>query len=79
MVTVDLTAARTLPGNVKEYLNFYQRNGSGHKASPPPGYKGTMMNVDLTARTDLKHGNLDESDRLHEIIMGKVFTITSRQ
>jgi hypothetical protein len=79
MVTYDLTAARMLPGNVKEYLNFYQRNGFGHKASPPPGYKGTMMNVDLTARTDVKHGNIDESERLHEIIMGKVFTITSRR
>jgi pimeloyl-ACP methyl ester carboxylesterase len=79
MVTYDLTAARTLPSNVKEYLNFYQRNGFGQKASPPPGYRGTMMNVDLSARKDLKHGNIDEAPGIHEIIMGKVFTITSRQ
>ena len=79
MVTYDLTVARTVPGNVKEYVNFYQRNGFGQKASPPPGYKGTMINVDVTANTNLKHGNMDEATRGHEIIMGKIFTITSRQ
>ncbi len=77
MVTYDLTAARVVPANVKEYVNFYQRNGFGHKASPPPGYKGTMINVDVTNRTDLKHGNIDEG--AHEIIMGKVFQVTARQ
>ena len=79
MVTYDLTVARTVPGNVKEYVNFYQRNGFGQKASPPPGYKGTMINVDVTANTKLKHGNMDEAARGHEIIMGKIFTITSRK
>jgi hypothetical protein len=79
MVTYDLTVARTVPGNVKEYVNFYQRNGFGQKASPPPGYKGTMINVDVTANTNLKHGNMDEAARGHEIIMGKIFTITSRR
>jgi hypothetical protein len=79
MVTYDLPAERTVPGNVKEYINFYQRNGFGHKASPPPGYKGTMINVDVTDRKDLKHGNMDENTRAHEIIMGKIFQITARR
>jgi pimeloyl-ACP methyl ester carboxylesterase len=79
MVTYDLTAARAVPANVKEYINFYQRNGFGQKASRPAGYKGTMMNVDVSDRKDVTHGNMDQAPRVHEIIVGKVLTLTSRR
>ena len=78
MVTFDVTKPHVLPQNVRFFVNFYQRNGFGRTVATPAGYQGDMINVDLSDRPGLTHGNMEESARLHEIVIGKIIQITAR-
>ena len=78
MAAFDPTKPATLPSNVLRFVNYYQASGMGRKISAPPGYRGEMINVDLSDRPNISHGNMDEAAKLHELIIGKIQQITTR-
>jgi hypothetical protein len=77
MVTLDATQAATVPGNVREFVNFFQRNGFGQPMNRPANFRGTMINIDLTDRQYIRHKNMDQRELIQEIIVGKIWQITA--
>lgn len=79
VVTFDITQPLQVPDNVERFINFYQENGVGKRAIAGPGFQGQLSNVDLSADRSLDHLNIDESVRLQQIVVNKVFEVTFQQ
>src|SRR5690606_37323315 len=77
LVTLDATQQFSVPGNVREFVNFFQRNGFGQPMTRPSYLRGTMINIDLTDRQYIRHKNMDQRELIQEIIVGKVWQITA--
>lgn len=77
IVSIDMTEPLTVPLTTRHFVNFYQTNGYGKKAGRPQGFKGDMINVDVTNREDINHFNMDEAPKLHEIVIGKIIQIAT--
>lgn len=78
IVTFDATKPRPVPKNVLHFVNFYQNNGIGKKVGPGPGFKGELINLDLTADANIRHINIDKSDRLHAYVVAKIAEIVQK-
>lgn len=78
LVTFDATKPFQVPNNVQHIVNFYQNNGFGKELVPPPGFKGELTNIDLTADTSLTHITIDDADRLHHYVLGKIGAIVEK-
>ena len=61
------------------FINFFQENGVGKRIAAEPGFQGQLSNVDLTGDRSLDHLNIDESARLQQIVVNKVFEVTFQQ
>ena len=79
VVTFDITQPLRVPDNVEHFINFFQENGVGKRAIAAPGFKGQLSNIDLSADRSLDHLNIDESARLQQIVVNKVFEVTFQQ
>lgn len=77
IVSIDMTEPLTVPRTTRHFVNFYQENGYGKKAGRPQGFKGDMINVDVTKRQDINHFNMDEAPKMHEIVIGKIIQIST--
>ena len=62
-------------GTVSEVLNYYKPHGYGQEVRGAKSFKGTIVNVDLTERTDIDHLNIDKIEKLHEEVIVKVVAI----
>jgi pimeloyl-ACP methyl ester carboxylesterase len=74
----DPTRACTVPTNVRFFVNFYQNNGQGRRASFPPSRHEEKVNLNLTGSPGLTHTNMDQSERLQNIVVGRVLEVTAR-
>jgi len=79
IVTFDITQPLQVPSNVVRFINFFQENGVGKRIAAEPGFQGQLSNVDLTGDRSLDHLNIDESARLQQIVVNKVFEVTFQQ
>ncbi|HLL27534.1 MAG TPA: alpha/beta hydrolase [Xanthobacteraceae bacterium] len=79
IVTFDITEPLEVPANVEFFINYYQNNGVGRRAIAGPGFRGQLDNVDLSADHSLDHLNIDESDKLQQLVVARVFDVTFQQ
>lgn len=62
------------PG-VAEVINYYQAEGWGKFVEAAPGFKGKLVNIDLSDRTEIDHLNIEKSDTLHAEVIGRLGVI----
>ena len=72
VVPFDPTSSYEVTKNVDHLLNFYQLNGFGRRVSAPKGYKGELVNMDLSKDESFGHGSIDKSDKLHDLVIAKI-------
>lgn len=74
----DPTNSFTVPNNVRYFVNFYQNNGVGRRASYKPSRTKQKVNLNLTSSPGLNHRNIDQSRRLQDIVMARIRQVTAR-
>jgi hypothetical protein len=78
LATFDPTQRFTVPDNVRYFVNFYQNNGTGRRASFAPSRHKEKVNLNLTTSPGMNHRNIDQSRRLQDIVMARVREVTAR-
>ncbi|MGE3144530.1 MAG: hypothetical protein AB7K35_02980 [Pseudorhodoplanes sp.] len=78
LATFDPTRTCNVPANVRYFVNFYQNNGQGRRANFPPSRGDEKVNLNLTSSPGLSHTNIDQSERLQNIVIGRILEITAR-
>lgn len=78
LATFDPTQTFSVPGNVRYFVNFYQNNGFGRRASFKPSRHKEKVNLNLTSSPGLNHRNIDQSRRLQDIVMARILQVTAR-
>ncbi len=63
VIPFDATQSFPAPGNVGRVVNLTQRNYAYMK--PGPGFRGSLINVDVSADPNISHTTIDKSPRLH--------------
>ncbi len=71
----DGTQSFPAPGNVARVVNFTQRDYAHMR--PGPGFRGSLVNVDLSGDPSIDHPNIDKSPRLHARVIEEVLAITA--
>ena len=74
-VFFDPTISHDISGNVEHVLNLYQLNGFGRKVTAPKGYKGELVNMDLSGDASIGHGSIDKSEKLHDVVIAKIMKV----
>lgn len=74
-VFFDPTISHDISGNVEHVLNLYQLNGFGRKVTAPRGYKGELVNMDLSGDASIGHGSIDKSEKLHDLVIAKIMKV----
>lgn len=59
------------PG-VQEVINYYKADGWGKFVEASPGFKGKLVNIDLSERTEIDHLNIEKSTALHDEVIAKL-------
>jgi hypothetical protein len=75
-VIFDATEVRQVPANVTTFINFYAKDGFGHRALAGPGFIGELDNFDLTTEGTITHTNIDALDRFHQLVIDKLMHLT---
>jgi hypothetical protein len=74
-VFFDPTISHDISMNVEHVLNLYQLNGFGRKVTAPKGYKGELINMDLSGDESIGHGSIDKSQKLHDLVVAKIMKV----
>lgn len=74
-VFFDPTISHDISKNVDHVLNLYQLNGFGRKVTAPKGYKGELVNMDLSGDASIGHGSIDKSEKLHDLVVAKIMKV----
>jgi hypothetical protein len=77
MVSFDPTNSYAVPKNVDHMLNLFQHNGFGRRVAAGPGFKGELVNMDLTSDRSIDHTSIDKSPALHDLVIAKIRTVTA--
>jgi thioesterase domain-containing protein len=72
VVPFDPTSSYEVTKNVDHLLNFYQLNGFGRRVTAPKGYKGELVNMDLSKDESFGHGSIDKAPQLHDLVIAKI-------
>ncbi len=78
LATFDPTLRFTVPNNVRYFVNFYQNNGTGRRASFAQSRHKQKVNINLTSSPEINHRNIDQSRRLQDIVLARVREVTAR-
>lgn len=78
LATFDPTRTFTVPTNVQSFVNFYQNNGHGRRASFPDKRREDKVNLNLSSSPGIRHTNIDQTERLQNIVVGRILEITAR-
>jgi hypothetical protein len=60
---------------VAEVINYYQAEGWGKFVEAGPGFKGKLVNIDLSDRTEIDHLNIEKSDALQAEVIARLKAI----
>jgi hypothetical protein len=74
-VFFDPTISHDISNNVEHVLNLYQLNGFGRKVTAPKGYKGELVNMDLSGDESIGHGSIDKAPKLHDVVVAKIMKV----
>jgi hypothetical protein len=77
MVSFDPTNSYAAPKNVDYMLNLFQLNGFGRRVAAGPGFRGELVNMDLTHDRSVDHTSIDKSPTLHDLVIAKIRTVTA--
>lgn len=77
IVTFDPTIPQPVPANVVQFVNFFARDGFGHKVQPGPGFTGELDNLDLSSDGTITHTNIDALDRFHQFVIEQMLKATA--
>ena len=72
VVPFDPTSSYEVTKNVDHLLNLYQHNGFGRRVAAGPGFKGELVNMDLSRDESIGHGSIDKSPQLHDLVIAKI-------
>lgn len=73
VVPFDGTQSFPASGNVARVVNFTQRDYAHMRKGP--GFRGSLVNVDLSGDPSIDHLNIDKSPRLHARVIEEVLAI----
>jgi pimeloyl-ACP methyl ester carboxylesterase len=73
VVPFDATQSFPASANVARVLNLTQRDYAYMR--PGSGFRGSLLNVDLSSDPNIDHLNIDKSPRLHAQVIGEVLAI----
>jgi hypothetical protein len=65
----------TVSPGVEEVINYYKADGWGKLVEAEPGFKGKLINVDLSDRTEIDHLNIEKSPALHAEVVARLVDI----
>ncbi len=71
----DGTQSFAASGNVGRVVNFTQRDYAYMRRGP--GFRGTLINVDVSSDPDIGHLNIDKSPRLHARAIAEVLAVAA--
>jgi hypothetical protein len=71
----DGTQSFSASGNVGRVVNFTQRDYAYMRKGA--GFRGTLINVDVSSDPDIGHLNIDKSPRLHARAIAEVLAVAS--
>ena len=71
----DGTQSFSAPGNVARVINFTQRDYAYMRKGA--GFRGTLVNVDVSSDPDIGHLNIDKSPRLHARAISEVLAVAA--
>jgi len=71
----DGTQSFSAPGNVGRVINFTQRDYAYMRKGA--GFRGTLVNVDVSSDPDIGHLNIDKSPRLHARAISEVLAVAA--
>jgi hypothetical protein len=71
----DGTQSFAAPGNVGRVINFTQRDYAYMRKGA--GFRGTLVNVDVSSDPDIGHLNIDKSPRLHARAISEVLAVAA--
>jgi Thioesterase domain len=74
VVPFDGTQSLTAGANVQRVLNLTQRDYAYMRRGA--GFKGSLVNVDVSSDPNIDHLNIDKSPRLHARVIGEVLSVT---
>jgi hypothetical protein len=77
IVTFDPTIPQPVPSNVAQFVNFFAKDGFGHRVQAGPGFTGELDNLDLSADGNITHGNIDALDRFHQFVIERMLEATA--
>lgn len=71
--------ADDVPSNVDVFINLFQRNNpiGGGKATPAPGFRGRLINVDLREHTEIVHITLDKTPEVQDAVAAKIVALAA--
>jgi hypothetical protein len=72
-VPFDATQSFAASGNIGRVLNLTQRDYAHMRGGP--GFHGSINNVDLSADPTIGHLNIDESPRLHAMVIAEIVAL----
>ncbi len=73
VVPFDGTGSYAASSNVARVLNLTQRDYAYMRRGP--GFKGTLVNVDVSSDHNIDHINIDKSPRLHARVISEVLAV----
>jgi pimeloyl-ACP methyl ester carboxylesterase len=68
-----------VPANVARVVNYYQAHSAWNGTfSPGPGFRGSLLNINLDSAQDITHFNIEKNPRLHDETIARVMAIMGR-
>jgi hypothetical protein len=74
LVPFDATQSFAASANVSRVLNLTQRDYAYMRAGP--GFRGSLVNMDVSSDTSIDHLNIDKTPRLHARVIAEVLAVT---
>lgn len=67
-----------VPANVARVVNYYQAHSAWNGVfSPGPGFRGSLVNINLDDAPDITHFNIEKIARLHDQTIARIMAIMS--
>jgi len=75
LVTLSPYMQNPIPANVVRAINYYQSSGWGAPITAAPGFRGELLNVDLSSDPTVAHINIDKNANVQAEIARKIIGV----
>ena len=75
LVTLSPYMQNPIPANVVRAINYYQSSGWGAPITAAPGFRGELLNVDLSSDPTVAHINIDKNANVQAEIERKIIGV----